>query len=167
MSAVIPAKLIQPTSPDEKLKGGAVSLYVKKVTIPRNPINRLNPASRRDRIWGLKNNCIKFTYNLVSFLRFFDFSSCFSTRDRKVIAEREKRIKATILNESCQPIIEVIIPIETLPKMTPNVPDATIDPIYMPILFFGEIFAMCGNMDAGIKAAQIPINAMAVINKVK
>jgi hypothetical protein len=37
----------------------------------------------------------------------------------------------------------------------------------MPILFFGEVFAMCGNIDAGINAAQIPIKAMAIINKLK
>ena len=63
--------------------------------------------------------------------------------------------------------MDVRRPIATLPRITPNVPEATIDPIYMPILFLGEVFAICGNIDAGINAAHIPIKAMATINKLK
>ena len=66
MSAVIPAKLIHPISPDENSKGGAVNLWVKNVTIPRNPKNRLKPTANKDNIVGLNMSRIEFTYKSKS-----------------------------------------------------------------------------------------------------
>ena len=72
-------------------------------------------------------------------------------------------IPAKSLNDTLHPKTEVRRPIETLPKITPNVADATIEPTYKPILLMGATVAMQGNMDAGTNAAQNPIIARLMV----